>query len=125
MQTLLWVGALLLVGLAVMVLEVFVPSGGALGLLSLVAIGAAIVMAFMATLKAALKSAMCSNSRKLSLMSTAWSPSAKVSLLELREEDPTFVLLKCLSLRLGLAGLCMSYRPLEVMQPAIPTASKS
>jgi membrane-bound ClpP family serine protease len=47
MQTLLWVGTLLLVGLAVMVLEVFVPSGGALGLLSLVAIGAAIVMAFM------------------------------------------------------------------------------
>ena len=47
MQTLLWVGALLLVGLAVMVLEVFVPSGGVLGLLSLVAIGAAIVMAFM------------------------------------------------------------------------------
>jgi len=46
MQTLLWVGALLLVGLAVMVLEVFVPSGGVLGLLSLVAIGAAIVMAF-------------------------------------------------------------------------------
>lgn len=47
MQTLLWVGALLLVGLAVMVLEVFVPSGGVLGLVSLVAIGAAIVMAFM------------------------------------------------------------------------------
>lgn len=47
MQTLLWVGALLLVGLAVMVLEVFVPSGGVLGFLSLVAIGAAIVMAFM------------------------------------------------------------------------------
>jgi membrane-bound ClpP family serine protease len=47
MQTLLWVGSLLLVGLAVMVLEVFVPSGGVLGFLSLLAIGAAIVMAFM------------------------------------------------------------------------------
>lgn len=47
MQTLIWVGLLLLVGLAVMVLEVFVPSGGVLGFLSLVAIGAAIVMAFM------------------------------------------------------------------------------
>lgn len=47
MQTLIWVAALLLVGLAVMVLEVFVPSGGVLGFLSLVAIGAAIVMAFM------------------------------------------------------------------------------
>lgn len=46
MNTLLWVGSLLLVGLAVMVLEVFVPSGGVLGFLSLVAIVAAIVMAF-------------------------------------------------------------------------------
>ena len=46
MQTLIWVASLLFVGLAVMVLEVFVPSGGVLGFLSLVAIGAAIVMAF-------------------------------------------------------------------------------
>ena len=47
MQTLIWVASLLLVGLVVMVLEVFVPSGGVLGFLSLVAIAAAIVMAFM------------------------------------------------------------------------------
>ena len=47
MQTLIWVASLLLLGLAIMVLEVFVPSGGVLGFLSLVAIGAAIVMAFM------------------------------------------------------------------------------
>lgn len=47
MQTLIWVASLLLVGLAVMVLEVFVPSGGVLGFLSLAAIVAAIVMAFM------------------------------------------------------------------------------
>jgi membrane-bound ClpP family serine protease len=47
MQTLIWVASLLLVGLAVMALEVFVPSGGVLGFLSLVAIVAAVVMAFM------------------------------------------------------------------------------
>ena len=47
MQTLLWVASLLLVGLAVMALEVFVPSGGVLGFLSLLAIVAAVVMAFM------------------------------------------------------------------------------
>jgi len=46
MNTLVWVLALLLIGLAVMVLEVFVPSGGVLGFLSVVAILAAIVMAF-------------------------------------------------------------------------------
>ena len=42
MTALVWVFALLVVGLAVMVLEVFVPSGGVLGLLSVVAIGAAV-----------------------------------------------------------------------------------
>lgn len=46
MNTLVWVLALLLIGLAVMVLEVFIPSGGVLGFLSIVAILAAIVMAF-------------------------------------------------------------------------------
>jgi len=46
MNTQLWVAALLVVGLAVMVLEVFVPSGGVLGLVSVVAIGAAVVTAF-------------------------------------------------------------------------------
>ena len=46
MDALLWIVALLLVGLAVLVLEVFVPSGGVLGFLSVLAIGAAIVMAF-------------------------------------------------------------------------------
>lgn len=47
MDALVWIVALLLVGLAVLVLEVFVPSGGVLGFLSVLAIGAAIVMAFM------------------------------------------------------------------------------
>lgn len=46
MNTLLWIGALLLVGLLVIVLEVFVPSGGILGLVSVVALVAAVVMAF-------------------------------------------------------------------------------
>lgn len=46
MNVLVWVVALFVVGLVVMVLEVFVPSGGVLGFLSLVAIGAAIVLAF-------------------------------------------------------------------------------
>jgi hypothetical protein len=46
MTALVWVFALLVVGLAVMVLEVFVPSGGVLGFLSVVAIAAAVVMAF-------------------------------------------------------------------------------
>lgn len=41
-----WVASLLLVGLAVMVLEVFVPSGGVLGFLAVVAIVAAVVTAF-------------------------------------------------------------------------------
>jgi membrane-bound ClpP family serine protease len=47
MNALVWIVALLLVGLAVMVLEVFVPSGGVLGFLSVLAIAAAVVMAFM------------------------------------------------------------------------------
>ena len=47
MATLVWVVSLLVVGLAVMMLEVFVPSGGVLGFLSLLAIGAAVVMAFL------------------------------------------------------------------------------
>ena len=46
MTALVWIVALFLAGLAVMVLEVFVPSGGVLGFLSVVAIGAAIVTAF-------------------------------------------------------------------------------
>lgn len=46
MAAIVWVVALLVVGLAVMVLEVFVPSGGVLGFLSVVAIGAAVVTAF-------------------------------------------------------------------------------
>lgn len=46
MTPLVWIVALFLVGLAVMVLEVFVPSGGVLGFLSVIAIGAAIGEAF-------------------------------------------------------------------------------
>lgn len=46
MTALLWVGALLLVGLGMLVLEVFLPAGGGLGFLSLVAIVAAVVLAF-------------------------------------------------------------------------------
>lgn len=46
MNTQLWVAALLIVGLAVMMLEVFVPSGGVLGFISVVSIGAAVVTAF-------------------------------------------------------------------------------
>ena len=38
MNTLVWVVALLVLGLAVMVLEVFVPSGGILGFVSIVAL---------------------------------------------------------------------------------------
>lgn len=47
MNMLVWVLALLLVGLAVMVAEVFIPSGGVLGFLSVVALVAAIVTAFL------------------------------------------------------------------------------
>jgi membrane-bound ClpP family serine protease len=46
LTVLLWIAALVLVGLAMMVLEVFVPSGGVLGFLSLAAIVSAVVMAF-------------------------------------------------------------------------------
>jgi membrane-bound serine protease (ClpP class) len=42
----LWIALLLLVGLAIMGLEVFVPSGGVLGFLSVVSLVAAVVMAF-------------------------------------------------------------------------------
>jgi membrane-bound ClpP family serine protease len=47
MHAIIWVLTLLLVGLAVMVAEVFIPSGGVLGFLSVVALGAAIVTAFL------------------------------------------------------------------------------
>ena len=47
MNPLLWVIALLAVGLIVMVLEVFVPSGGVLGFVSVAALLAAIATAFM------------------------------------------------------------------------------
>ncbi len=47
MSTLLWVVALLAVGLGVMVLEVFVPSGGILGFVSITALVAAVATAFL------------------------------------------------------------------------------
>lgn len=47
MNTLIWVVALLLVGLGVMVLEVFVPSGGILGFVSVLALVAAVATAFL------------------------------------------------------------------------------
>jgi membrane-bound ClpP family serine protease len=47
MSALVWILALVLIGLAVMVAEVFIPSGGVLGFLSVVALGAAIVTAFL------------------------------------------------------------------------------
>ena len=47
MNTLIWVLVLLLVGLGVMVLEVFVPSGGILGFVSVVALVAGIATAFL------------------------------------------------------------------------------
>jgi len=47
MNTLLWVVLMLLVGLGVMVLEVFVPSGGILGFVSVAALVAAIATAFL------------------------------------------------------------------------------
>jgi len=46
MNTLLWVASLILVGLGVLALEVFVPSGGLLGFLSLSALVAGVVIAF-------------------------------------------------------------------------------
>ena len=47
MTTLLWVVSLLLLGLGVMVLEVFVPSGGILGFVSIMALVAAVATAFL------------------------------------------------------------------------------
>lgn len=47
MTTLLWVVSLLLLGLGVMVLEVFVPSGGILGFVSIAALVAAVATAFL------------------------------------------------------------------------------
>jgi len=47
MTTLLWVMSLLLLGLGVMVLEVFVPSGGILGFVSIAALVAGVATAFL------------------------------------------------------------------------------
>lgn len=47
MSTLVWVAALVAVGLVMLVLEVFVPSGGVLGFLSVVAIVAGVTEAFL------------------------------------------------------------------------------
>ena len=47
MNTLVWVVVLLLLGLAVMVLEVFVPSGGILGFVSVLALISAVATAFL------------------------------------------------------------------------------
>jgi len=47
MNTLVWVVALLVLGLAVMVLEVFVPSGGILGFVSILALISAVATAFL------------------------------------------------------------------------------
>lgn len=47
MSTILWVAALLVIGLAVIVLEVFVPSGGILGFVSVATILAAVATAFL------------------------------------------------------------------------------
>ena len=47
MNTLFWVVALLVLGLAVMVLEVFVPSGGILGFVSILALVSAVATAFL------------------------------------------------------------------------------
>jgi membrane-bound ClpP family serine protease len=46
MDPLVWAALLLLVGLILLVGEVFVPSGGVLGVLSVLSLGAGIVMAF-------------------------------------------------------------------------------
>ena len=46
MTPLVWILLLLAVGLALIVLEVFVPSGGVLGLLAVLALGAGVVTAF-------------------------------------------------------------------------------
>lgn len=47
MTAILWVAVLFLIGLAVMVLEVFVPSGGILGFVSLAALAASVGTAFL------------------------------------------------------------------------------
>ena len=47
MSSVVWVAALFLVGIGVIILEVFVPSGGVLGFVSLAAIVAAIATAFL------------------------------------------------------------------------------
>lgn len=47
MNALLWIAVLLLLGLGVMVLEVFVPSGGILGLVSFLALVAGVATAFL------------------------------------------------------------------------------
>ena len=47
MSPLLWVGLLLLLGFGVMILEVFIPSGGGLGFVSLAALCAAVGTAFL------------------------------------------------------------------------------
>ncbi|MFM1904224.1 MAG: hypothetical protein RLZZ440_2124 [Planctomycetota bacterium] len=46
MSPLLWIALLIVVGLALIMLEVFVPSGGVLGLLSVLALGAGVATAF-------------------------------------------------------------------------------
>lgn len=46
MNSSLWIAALVAVGLLMILLEVFVPSGGVLGLLAVVALGAGVVTAF-------------------------------------------------------------------------------
>ncbi len=82
-------------------------------------------MAFMRVWTADLRSSICISSLKLSLMSTEFSPSASVNLRELRAVEPTFELLKYLSLRCGFAGLWISSYPREVTQPEMPRASVS
>lgn len=47
MNTLVWVVALMVIGLGVLVLEVFVPSGGILGFVSVLALVAAVATAFL------------------------------------------------------------------------------
>jgi membrane-bound ClpP family serine protease len=49
MDPLIWAGLLLLVGLSLVMTEVFVPSGGILGILALAAVVSAIVLAFVET----------------------------------------------------------------------------
>ena len=53
MSPLLWIVMLLVVGLALIILEVFIPSGGVLGLLSVLALGAGVITAFVEQVSAA------------------------------------------------------------------------